>query len=80
MASDDNASSEANLTLAASTVVVAHTASPTGAIVVDAPVEGIQILTDQSEKPVKMLVSPSWEPIDIYLWHFRLDQLSDFAA
>ena len=80
MASDNNASSEADLTLAAGDIVVAHTARPTGAVVVHAPVERIQILTDQREKPVKMLISPSWKPIDIYLWHFRFDKLPDFAA
>ena len=80
MASDDNASSEADKTLAAGDVVFAHTARPTGAVVVDAPVECIQILTDQPEKPVKMLISPSGEPINIHFRHFRLDQLPYFAA
>ena len=60
--------------------MVAHAASPTGAIVVDTPVEGIQILTDQSEEPVEMLISSLGEPVNIYLWHFGLDQLPDFAA
>ena len=80
MASDDNASSEANLTSAAGDIVFAHTASPTGAIVVDTPVERIQILTDQSEEPIEMLISPSGKPIDIYLWHLRLDQLPHLAT
>ena len=58
----------------------AHTASPTGAVVVHTPVECVQILTDQSEKPIKMLVFPSGETIDIYLWSLRFDKLPDFTA
>ena len=65
--------------LTAHAVMVAHRTRPTGSIIVNALVESIEVLTDQSKEPAKMLITPGRELMDIYLRSFGLDQLPDFA-
>ena len=66
--------------LTARAAMVAHTASPTGSIVVHTPVECIQVFPNQSKEPIEMVITPGRETMRHYFRSLRLDQLPHFAT